>query len=291
MITKLLSIEIPTCNYDIFNKFITPSLKYFTLIKDFSYFNVNFQNYSSEHIEEIINKFKELNLDIYYSIDKKYDKPLSLIDIREDTHKINPKSKFSLSLDDDIYILDYTPIYSLIHSIHYMLNNKDLNVITLENETILNVDNIKPNVIYGWNTVWDTNIKGPRFGIVVRNCGEGTNLFKPEFHHLKGGAQDRLLIYNYILLPNHGFARIYAGNFLHRNLPDGESKVCGGILYKWFEVTDTKQICRSVLPKLKYKYIYNYAEILFDYNSYNIENLLEDILNNCIIFKKGDLYD
>ena len=32
MITKLLSIEIPTCNYDIFNKFITPSLKYFTLI-------------------------------------------------------------------------------------------------------------------------------------------------------------------------------------------------------------------------------------------------------------------
>lgn len=81
-IMKLLSVELPVCGTQVFEKFYEQNFKKLSILKDIIIVNINFQNVPQDKICEYITYIESLGIEVRYIISD-YAKGSSIIDLRE----------------------------------------------------------------------------------------------------------------------------------------------------------------------------------------------------------------
>lgn len=187
---RILSIELPTCEPDTFKKYWLDNFKAFAKIKDIITFNINFQNFSDEEITYYIDYIQSLGIEVNY-IKSEYIKGRSLIDLREETHQINPYLKYNLIVDDDIHITDADEyIRSLLLCLDKMDADPSIGIFCFERLTI----KFSRVLLYEYRY----NSHGTDGGHLVRGRKDH-RLFDEKYKGLLGAGQDRLLCFQSIL--------------------------------------------------------------------------------------------
>ena len=178
---KLLSIEIPTCSKDIFEKFYKDNFRFWSKAKDKIVFNINFQGYTEDDIAKYISYTDSLGLEVHYCVSE-YIKGSPLPSIREQTHQIYPECPFNMTMDDDIAVLTETYVDTVMNIVDIMCNDETIGVATIRNrypsqDPIIFIDEgVQDPYTYG--------------GIIFRNR-EDKRMCPPEYMDVVG-LQDAL---------------------------------------------------------------------------------------------------
>lgn len=127
---KLLSIEIPTCSPDMFEKFYKDNFRYWSKAKDKVLFNINFQRYTDEEISKYVSYAESLGLEVHYC-KSEYVKGSAMTDVREKTHQIYPHCPFNMIYDDDIAVLSETYVDTVMKLLDMMVADEKIGVTTI----------------------------------------------------------------------------------------------------------------------------------------------------------------
>lgn len=200
---KKLSVELPTCTPENFEKNYKENFKYWSLLKDDICFNINFQNYIDEDIEKYISYIKSLGIEVRY-IKTEYQKGSSIITLRENTHQIYPWCKYNMTIDDDIEIFGEKYIDGIRNIIDFFDKNTNPGAAIIANscKNKMSIRHIPDFWYYGTDG-----------GIIVRNRGD-YRLFDKKYYGLLGCGQDSLLCISRIL-DGYSLWFGYCGEFDH----------------------------------------------------------------------------
>lgn len=200
---KKLSVELPTCTPENFEKYYKENFKYWSLLKNDICFNINFQNYTDEDIEKYISYIKSLGIEVRY-IKTEYQKGSSLITLRENTHQIYPWCKYNITIDDDIEIFGELYINGIRNVIDFFDNNRYAGAAIISQSCKNKIHVVK---------LVDFNYYGTNGGIIVRNRGD-YRLFDKRYYGMLGCNQDSMLLALKIL---DGYSTYlgYCGEFNH----------------------------------------------------------------------------
>ena len=222
---KLLSIELPVCGTQMFEKFYKKNFELLSILKDIITVNINFQDVPQDKICEYITYIESLGIEVRYIISD-YVKGSSIIDLREKTHHICDECPFSLILDDDIEILAETYVYVVNNIVNMMLEDQTIGVCNIRKGK-----NIKEPVYFLHKGLKLPYTAG---GIVVRNRKD-LNLYDPKYHHMTGCLADALLVYSRIA---EGYNRLMCvvDTTLYNHYEIRKTRKSGYIRHEWGKV-------------------------------------------------------
>lgn len=184
---KKLSIEIPTCSQDIFEKFYQTTFTNLSNIKDIICVNILFQTYSDEDMKKYISYIESLGIEVHYSTAEKTE-GFSWIDLREAVHNIYNECPYVMLFDDDILIKDNVYCDCVRQMIEMMERDPTIGVGTFRRPKYGMIDE---------HVGIDNTIKNPftNGGIILRITRDDNHIHDPKYKGLKGTMEDVFSIY------------------------------------------------------------------------------------------------
>lgn len=190
IMSKLLSVEIPTCEPAQFEKFYKTNFKYWSLIKDKIVINMNFQNCSDEQIKGYVDYIESLGLEIHYSKND-YSRPVKFLTLRENVHSNYTECPFAWIGDDDIAILSEKYINEIEKMLDRMVADESIGVCTIRRNIITE----RP-IAYLDKTLNQCYTAG---GILVRIIRPDKCLSDPKYLDLTGHLEDTFHVFSRLI--------------------------------------------------------------------------------------------
>ena len=207
---NLIHYILPTNKPEEVFKNLIPNLHMFKPISDMISFGINFQSpWTVDQIEEVIKKFEDAGITLFYEFNK-YEllpKKFPITRIRNDSAKMNPTARYFCMVDDDIQY-DCTPIKylrTILQTVIFMETSKVGSVCIGQPvipEKIKEYDN---NIHHFNGSTWTCQ------GLLLRNCYDG-NLVPLDAINCVGGMEDGLVSETRLRL--NGLDKAYCNVFI-----------------------------------------------------------------------------
>ena len=192
-----VGIICPSCNVDLFFEKLIPSIEYITEMCDFSTWLINFNGpgWNYHLASQAVAQIKGWGFDVRYRVTGIWDKPINIIQMREQCAKLYPEVEIYMFIDDDFEFVKDTPAYPFssgqryLHTIDYMSRFSSCGVVNTK--SFLGGSHQKLKIVPTRDDLYATGQ-----GLFLRNMIRHGFLLAPEdTHHLVGGLEETMMVH------------------------------------------------------------------------------------------------
>lgn len=201
-LTSTIGIICPTHNVDLFFKKLIPSVEHITEMANCSTWLINFngEDWNLHLASKAVAQIKTLGFDVRFAITGLWEKPINIIQMREQCAALYPEADIYMFIDDDFEFVKDTPAYPFssgqryLHTIDYMTRFPKCGVVNTK--SFLGGVPQKLKIIPTRDDMYATNR-----GLFLRNMAPHGFLLAPyHTHHLVGGLEETLMTFERIAL-------------------------------------------------------------------------------------------
>lgn len=241
---KKISIEIPTCTKNTFEKRIEGNLKTFSSIADKISFNILFQKeYTEEDLEKYQNMFNVYGIEHHFKLVPN-DYNGYLVKMRYDCHNLNNENEYILFTDDDVeYHSEF--VQDILKALEYFDREKNVYGLVFDNFYYRRLADPKlkampifprPNNFKVWTCG----------GILAKNFSNFFSEFDLEY---QGVLEDNMIAN--MLEKKGGFSICRTHSYKHYEFRTNPFD-CGHYRHQWYRFDKHKTLMPSLsLPKKK----------------------------------------